>query len=73
MRDSSGTVWLLDKPPGFGTNQTIKLPDTTALRPYTGLKPKPDTTVKPKPDTTVKPKPDTLIQPKPDTVKCCRN
>jgi hypothetical protein len=58
-------VWSLDKPPGFGTNQVITLPDTS--------RPKPDTAMKPRPDTVVKPKPDTLIKPKPDTVKCCRN
>ena len=71
--DSTGTVWMTEKPPGFGTNPTITVPDTTA-------KPKPDTTVKrpdtvatARPDTTVRPKPDTVTKPKPDTVKCCRN
>ena len=72
--DSTGTVWLLDKPAGFGTGQVIPPPDTSAKpKVDTTLKPpKPDTAVKPRLDTLTKPKPDT-IKPKPDTLKCCRN
>jgi hypothetical protein len=75
VTDSTGTVWLLDKPPGFGTNQRVTLPDSM-------VKPKPDTAIKPpRPDTSTltaplpalaKPKPDTA-KAKPDSVKptCC--
>ena len=56
VTDSTGTVWMLEKPAGFGTKTVIPA----------------DSAVKPKPDTgAVKPKPDTLAKPKPDTVKCC--
>jgi hypothetical protein len=72
VTDSTGTVWLLDKPPGFGTNQVITLPDTTRPRVDT-IKPRPDTLIKPKPDTLIRPKPDTIVRPKPDTLTCCRN
>jgi hypothetical protein len=72
VTDSTGTVWMLDKPPGFGTNQVIAPPDTT--------KPRIDTVARPpRPDTTLvlppllpKVKPDT-VKPKPDTLVCCRN
>jgi hypothetical protein len=69
MTDSNGTVWLLDKPANFGSNQVIKLPDTLLVKPKIDTI-KPDTALKPRPDTGGKPKPDTL-KPKPDTLKCC--
>jgi hypothetical protein len=74
VTDSTGTVWLLDKPPGFGTNQVITPPDTGVR-----ARPDPSTLIAPpvipklKPDTIIRPKPDTLVKPKPDKVRCCRN
>jgi hypothetical protein len=79
VTDSTGTVWMLDKPAGFGTKQVVPAdsikpkPDTSHLVAPPPVLPKPDTAVKPRSDTTVKPKPDTLLKPKPDTAKCCRN
>jgi hypothetical protein len=67
VTDSTGRVWLLDRPPGFGTNRTVAIPDTTLPRPDTLVRPKPDTLVRPKPDTLVRPRPDTLVRPRPDT------
>jgi hypothetical protein len=73
VTDSTGTVWLLDKPAGFGTGQVIPAPDTTArLRLDSAVKVRLDSTLKARPDT-VRPKPDTIAKPKPDTVTCCRN
>ena len=66
VTDSTGRVWLLDRPPGFGTNRTVAIPDTSLPRPDTLIRPRPDT-LRPRPDTIVKPKPDTLVRPRPDT------
>jgi hypothetical protein len=70
VRDSTGTVWLLDKPPGFGTNQVITRPDTVKPKPDTTLVVPPPVLPKIKMDS-IKPKPDT-IRPKPDTMKARR-
>ena len=70
VRDSTGTVWLLDKPPGFGTNQVITRPDTVKPKPDTTLLVPPPVLPKIKMDS-IKPKPDT-IRPKPDTMKARR-
>jgi hypothetical protein len=74
VTDSTGTVWMLDKPAGFGTKTVITSPDTTVVRPPT-IPPVAAPVVVPpiRPDTGVRPRPDTVIRPKPDTLTCCRN
>jgi hypothetical protein len=78
ITDSTGKVWLLDPPAGFGTNRTVTVPDTTRPRPDTSTLvlppptttvPRPDSLVRPRPDTTVRPRPDTTVKPPPPT--CC--
>jgi hypothetical protein len=83
ITDSTGTVWSLDKPPGFGTNQVISADSLAKLRgdttrPLPVIAPAPPVippirvdTLRTKPDS-ARPKPDST-KPKPDTVKCCRN
>jgi hypothetical protein len=84
VTDSTGTVWMLDKPPGFGTRTVITSPGTTTVRPPTdpstlpvlppSLPPVAAPVVPPvRPDTGVRPRPDTIVRPKPDTLTCCRN
>jgi hypothetical protein len=69
VTDSTGTVWLLDKPAGFGTGTVIPAPP--AARPDTVVRARPDTGLALTPPALAKPKPDTLVKPKPDTVTCC--
>ncbi len=66
VTDSAGRVWFLDRPPGFGTNRTVAIPDPTIP-----TIPRPDTIVRPRPDTLLRPRPDTLVRPRPDTLTCC--
>jgi hypothetical protein len=70
IRDSTGTVWLLDKPPGFGTNQVITRPDTVKPRLDTTLVIPPPALPRPRPDS-LRPRPDT-IRPRPDTLQARR-
>lgn len=71
VTDSTGTVWLLERPPGFGTNQVITRPDTVKPKPDTmTLVVPPPTLPKIKADS-IKPKPDT-IKPRPDTARVRR-
>lgn len=81
IRDSTGTVWSLDKPAGFGTNQVISADSLARLRGDTTVRPAPTPappvvmpvpTMPPVRVDSARPKPDST-KPKPDTVKCCRN
>ena len=74
--DSTGTVWLLDKPAGFGEKTVISadsLARTRARLDSMAAAPKKDSLLVAPPPILPKIKPDTAIKPKPDTVKCCRN